>query len=814
MLVEAQVNTTVKVPVHGWDLAPGLMLGEETPGYRDAMRCLFRGPEEVMYGRRHEWRFRDPEVTAQRGWITVEYEAVTWVEREGPTRVGPWVISKGEEEWRIELRPPKALVNVRWDRIEVELGDLDAHRVVPPAASAGDGSLVWTGQWPLGMRVSFEPPWQDSFAARASRQASSSQVRIATWWVAASLLIVVAAVRYRWPPERASSGRWLWWRVRRGGEGGPRRSLTWAALVWAGLSAAVALILLEVIPGPPTADVQPRYTIISISAGLVMIVLAFPWSPVPTPDAHGSEAAGPADLGTSRRRHARAVLMAASVVASVGLLVALAPRLFGLPNLVPQTSQSSLALAGLALMGTAVMWLWLAAMVAWAWRFAQEGGLVRKWAQAWTSSPVLCVVVVTVVLLLMAGAMLTCFWWARVRQWERQTWLSGATPNLRTIDQGEFLAAFWATGIRWVYSYAWVLAGVAFLAFLRTRVRAERPAGKLPPELEPLKQDFLLVTLLFAFVVGLRQVPLAGSAALYGVWLPLTILSLYALRVVTGPWSVLARMPEGFSPTRPGSEQCRGQLLEKAHLYRRVHHQLMLMDRGHEGSAEREKLENQLRDVHEWLRCEPADGRLPDRVSVLDVALSWGPRDHWWDNARHAARLAFWFGVPATLALTWLDYLRDSRTRLVTQHHPIGLVEIAANLAVWQLAWAAAGFFLGALWRVLPGSRGPVRAVAVAVGYAAPIGVAALFVNVADTNAGYALLHVLLMLSVLTLTSIWMDMATFSGERKFWPTRLGLLLSIYQLRGISTQIAYLLTQAGLAASIWFQLAASDSDPPF
>jgi hypothetical protein len=70
------------------------------------------------------------------------------------------------------------------------------------------------------------------------------------------------------------------------------------------------------------------------------------------------------------------------------------------------------------------------------------------------------------------------------------------------------------------------------------------------------------------------------------------------------------------------------------------------------------------------------------------------------------------------------------------------------------------------------------------------------------------------MLSVLTLTSIWMDMATFSGERKFWPTRLGLLLSIYQLRGISTQIAYLLTQAGLAASIWFQLAASDSDPPF
>lgn len=118
-----------------------------------------------------------------------------------------------------------------------------------------------------------------------------------------------------------------------------------------------------------------------------------------------------------------------------------------------------------------------------------------------------------------------------------------------------------------------------------------------------------------------------------------------------------------------------------------------------------------------------------------------------------------------------------------------------------------------ALWRVLPGSRGPVRAVAVAIAYAAPIGVGALFINIADTNGGYALLNIILMLSVLTVTSIWMDMATFSGERKFWPTRLGLLLSIYQLRGMSAQIAYLLAQVAIAASIWSQPAARGGDPP-
>jgi hypothetical protein len=777
------------------------------------MRCLFRGPEEVLLGRRDEWRFHNPEVTARGGWITVKYEAVAWINHDGPLRVGPWRISVDKENWLIELRPPKALVNVEWNRIEVKLGGLDAHRALPPAASAGRGSLVWTKQWPLKVQVHLEPPWQGSFATRAPRQASSSQLRIASWWGFASLLIVVAAVSYRWPPQQGSSRWWTRWRVRRDDGSEPSGSLARAALEWAVLSAAAALTLLLVIPGVPTADLQPRYTLISVAAGLVMILVARPWSPAPTQGARGSAAEEPAGRRRARRRQAVAVLTAAAGVAAVASLVALAPRLFGLPNAAPTRPLPAFALFGLALMGTAVMWLWLAAMTAWAWRFAQEGGLAKRSRASWEKSPVLCVGAVGAALLAMTGAMLACFWWAHERQWERQNWLSGGTANLHDIDRSVFFSVFPATGLRWICSYAWVLAGIAFLALLRTRVRAERPRGDLPPELEPVRQDFLLVSVLFAFVVGLRQVPLAGSATLYGLWLPLTILSLFALRAVARRWSVLARMRGRFRPTGPGAGQYREQLLEKAHQYRNAHHQLLLTDRGHEVSAQRHELERQLREMHEWLRVDCGDDRLPDRVSVLDVALSWGPEDHWWSNARHAARLAFWFGIPATIALTWLDYLRDSRTWLLTQHSPIGLLEIAASLAVWQLAWAAAGFCMGALWRVLPGSRGPVRAVAVTIAYAAPIGVGALFINIADTNGGYALLNVILMLSVLTLSSIWMDMATFSGERKFWPTRLGLLLSIYQLRGMSAQIAYLVAQVGIAASIWSQLAARGGDPP-
>ncbi|MFD7459772.1 MULTISPECIES: DUF6185 family protein [unclassified Streptomyces] len=145
------------------------------------------------------------------------------------------------------------------------------------------------------------------------------------------------------------------------------------------LSAAVALALLLVIPGVPTADVQPRYTLISVAAGLVMIVVARPWSPAPTWDARGSTDEDLAVLERVRRRQAVAVLTAAAGVAAVALLVALAPRLFRLPDVAPAKPLPALALFGLAVMGTAVMWLWLAAMTAWAWRFAQEGGLARKW---------------------------------------------------------------------------------------------------------------------------------------------------------------------------------------------------------------------------------------------------------------------------------------------------------------------------------------------------------------------------------------------------------------------------------------------------
>ena len=52
------------------------------------------------------------------------------------------------------------------------------------------------------------------------------------------------------------------------------------------------------------------------------------------------------------------------------------------------------------------------------------------------------------------------------------------------------------------------------------------------------------------------------------------------------------------------------------------------------------------------------------------------------------------------------------------------------------------------------------------------------------------------------LSGIALDLDTFSGERRYWQSRLGLLLSVYQMRYYSLQVAYLIAQVIAVISIW------------
>ncbi|BCM69291.1 MULTISPECIES: DUF6185 family protein [Streptomyces] len=805
-------DMTVRVPKQ-WPLAKHLTFGERSKQYRQAMRCLLLGNETP--GARTEWRPHDPVVTATDKSVEVHYVAYNWITREKPVLVGPWQVIPAGKTWMIYLWPP-TLRNIRWDEIKADLGGLDFNDLTGRASSSTETDVFWKEKKPEDVQVQVDPPWQRRLPVTLE-ESPWITAGIASWWVCASVLIAVAAIRVkraeaaavrqtaRQPPE-GMAGRQPAVGV---SDTDQRRvtRFTHTLLEWAGLSAGVALALLLFVQEP---DFSPATgALLYIPAGLALLLAARPWSPGPSPTAPGALPDEPARPGDIQRRQARAVVAPACAVAGIGLLVIPGHDVFGLPWSLGPVTTTAWGRTGLALSGLATVWLWLAALVAWAWRFAREGELLReRWTRQWDEAPAQCVTIVGCLLANVAMALLACAWWSHQRRWARIHWLVDQQPTARyNAYLTDLFERFSYTDLRCTFAYSWVLTGVALLALLRLRnmpPRAEgrRRYGRFP--LGPSRPDILLIVSLFAFFVGVRAAKFAGASGLYGIWLGLNILALYFVLALGRRWSVLSQLGEQFCMVRLGTEQHQSELREKAHQYRNANHQMHLLDRGNADGVTFGQLKEDLHQLHQWLvsACEGNDP--PEHISVLDVTLAWGPEGHWWSNAVRAARLAFWFGAPATALLlyyqTWDPYARQE-----ILDTPIGLPEFAANLILYQLAWAVAGFTLGALWRLLPGHRSQARAWILTAAYGLPTVLAAALVRIMDTDHRQLLLYAALLLVVLTLTSIWMDMATFREERQYWPSRFALLLSVYQMRGLSGQITWILAQVVAVVTIFTSL---------
>ncbi|MEU1008802.1 DUF6185 family protein [Streptomyces sp. NPDC005890] len=808
-------DMTVQVP-RQWPLAKELTFGEKSKQYQLAMRCLLLGDETP--GSRSEWRPHDPEVTATDSGVTVHYAAYNWITAEKPVLVGPWEIIPAGRTWMIELWPP-TLRTIPWERIEVDLGGLDFNDLAEHASYSSENHLVWRNKLPEDVQLEVDPPWQRWLPVRLG-QSDLVKAGIASWWVCASVLMAVAAMRAK--RAEAAAAREA---ARPDGEVTPRppaegsdtdtghgSRLTRTLLEWAGLSAGVALALLLF----PQERFRPLTgALLYIPAGLGLIIAARPWSAGASPTATGAvpdEPARPADI---QRRQAVAVVATACAVAGIGLLVIPAHDLFGLPWSLEMKTMTRWGRIGLAVQGLVTVWLWLAAMAAWAWRFAREGGLLREptaqrnsWTGRWDEAPAQCVTIVGCLLANVAMALLACAWWFNKRRWTRINWLvEQRDPSAYNASLNNLLEKFSYTDLRWAFAYSWVLTGVALLALLRFRNRPprahDRPRYERFP-LGPSGPDILLTVSLFAFFVGVRAAKFAGASGLAVVWLALNIVALYFALALGRRWSVFNQMGERFCTVRLGTEQHRSELLEKAHQYRNANHQMHLLDRGHAEGVTCDQLEERLRQLHQWLvtACEGVDP--PEHVSVLDIALAWGPEGRWWSNGTHAARFSFWFGTPATALLLYYQ-AQDPYGGQQVLDSPTGLPEFAANLILYQMAWTVAGFTLGALWRLLPGRRSQARAWILAAAYGLPTVLAAALVKVMDTDPRQLLLYAALLLVVLTLTSIWMDMATFREERQYWPSRFALLLSVYQMRGLSGQITWVVAQVGAVVTIFANL---------
>ncbi|MEV5969827.1 DUF6185 family protein [Streptomyces sp. NPDC051921] len=795
----------IKVP-RTWMWAPYLLLNEDTEEYRTAMRCLLRPSDVPMQYRDTEWQYRKPQVSADKAWITVRQRTLTWVSVTGDRDVGPWHIEAGERYWALALVPPDALAGARWSEIRVDLGGEPARSVTPTPTVGTATTLTWTTQEktagpPPQVRLLLQPPATKANSARWSSY-PWDMANTLTWitWdlaVAALSLALVRTLAHR-PPLALPTAA----------EEATRRNLRRLVLAWLLITLVHAVddhvfsaLARQVGDGVGDGDGGRWFTdhwealVLGVSTALGLMLCR---------------------IGRPGRAATAAVALAAGYIA----VVVGRPALFGLPrHMFLYWVDDPAGVAAFEDAGGAYWFALACAALIFVWLVGLVSTCLRLWRDSnpsTTGGPppsgrfphaVLAALASASCALPAAGMLAAESWWDRV-SWLADQSEGTAYPVFHTAvvfnDQRWFPSNFldWIPGYVW-----WWTTGLALAAVARAWRTAPGHTGEtlLPRELDFLKVFFVVAV---APVVGwYGGVPLT-LISLAVLWFALT-----ALLAIGRRGAVLSReLVHGVPLHQVVGERHRTRLMNMARQHRERHAELRRLEQG-QAEVERAAVERKLDRLHRWTPPNPRHPHervpLPHSVGPVELALAWGPRADWWDNACRAAVVAAVVGLPANGVLFWMNHVRGTAwTDKFSQR--FGFVEVAMNVASAELIYAGAGFTLGALWRVLPGRRGPGRGCGVGLVYALPLLVDQLGNTLAGQPGNNEVLDAAFTTLVLTVTGMVLDIDTFRRERRYWPTRAGLLLSLYQMRSASAQIALFVAQLVALVTIWQQLS---SDPP-
>ncbi|NXY98985.1 hypothetical protein HYE82_32315 [Streptomyces sp. BR123] len=757
----SKLTSTLDVGVPAeWAHASDLLLDTHSPDYRSALRCLvdkpLRDPNDF---RDNEWRFKPVTAKADGKWVKVHYQAVNWVQYEQLVTFGPWTLTVEKDGWRLALRPSPTLEGATWESVHVSLGGLGALTASPPPRFGEGGTkLSWMHKQPAEhLTVTFRPPavQQWSFITTSTDDTwqawetwGSFSASGAFWYVAAGALLLLAGRRLRRsligkpkPQESKALNVMRWWAI---------LLMLLGLLIYLGDNLYRLLARLMDWKG----NYEPTVAVFTLAfLGLVLCLFG----------------------GVSKHYRVGVCVL---IVSLTGWYFVAEVLDFTLLPTADQTLSPlgywTGAMACVAL--TAVCWLGLIA----------GGQRVLLMGETRLSAWVMVCAAV-------AAAMMTVLWGylAFKRDWERVSWL--ADPRWHDYEaswESSFDEWWWnfpANALEPMLFFVSILAPLVVLGVLRVcRVEQYEKEAFTPGSAE----KFLLVVL---FAVTLAPYTLFYGFSGYALTLLLCLGAAWGVLAVGSSTSVLEKSVADSAPLgRVISRTERADVLRLARRFREL--QARLHHLGTVDPAERSAVQESIE-----VEIDRLDQSLPQGVRPADLPFACGPMPTWWGNACRGAVNAGLVGLPVTGLVYWISAVKDESWVLNTLD-PAGLLWITQEILLWQVAWIVGGFFLGALWRDLPGRHGPTKAIFVALAFAVPA--AADFV-IAQALGGYvpwAVGSIAAFGSVMTCTGLVMDLQTFQDERRYWPTHASFVAYVYRMRFAS--VAFFLAQLLALATIW------------
>ncbi|MEV5171901.1 DUF6185 family protein [Streptomyces flaveolus] len=748
----------IEIPA-SWKRASDLLLDTQASEYREVLRCLLgKGSEDHLIDF-DEQRPKPLTVDSNGKKVVVHYEAVVWVGWLGPFDVGPWHLEAQRSAWTIQLMPPPSLSRAAWRNVEVRTGGPRALSVTPESATGSNGTVLsWRDKRPTRFTVSFRPPAAQQWNAAALTSAQAWEAlgpfsgSSAAAYVTEGVLLLIAGRKLRQGIGRHPTD--------------DENEALGALRSWALLSTCLGLLVymgdnvLSFLRDEYSWFLDYKTTLSLLLLVLAAIALCF-----------FGKLRKPLLVAACAVAFAVAGISVGCEVAECALLPESEDRLLIYPDGYWVTLLAYTAVVSVFYMG-AISSVRRALRV-------NEAAL-RSWLVVSLS------VGLSVVTVLWA---LRAFW----RYWNRISWLADIGWPTYKAELQTLFTFWWWDFPGFVLPDLWDAAALALLALVPLGAlyvcRAERKDAR---SFTPTGSEQFLLVVVFVLVV-LPEDEFYFGVTGYFVTVVLGLLSAWALLSLAGRKAVLARPSAGNRPLgQVISMADRSGLLRMVRRYRDLQDCLRRRGSGKaaESAADREAIEREI---------DQMDGCLPEGVRLVDVAFACGPMATWWANAWRCAVIACLVGLPGTGLMYW-RYLVSGDAWAATVENHSGFPAIVLNILAWQLTWVGAAFFMGALWRSLPGRHGPMKAFYVSTVFAIPFFFHWMLGELSGQNVQGRISTIVAFTAVLTFTGLVMDVQTFMSERRYWPSKASLVMYIYQMRLAS--VAFLLTQLGALATVW------------